>query len=99
MVSNSDPNAAVHEKLLAVYDALYRHNGFGEMSVEVRILKKQQKEVLIRCGKQYRFVVDWMNDATRFGAAQPARTMPAPPISSLTEAQRAMKNSADSVPQ
>lgn len=69
MVPNNDPNAAVHEKLLSVYDALYRHNGFGEMTVEVRILKKQQKEILIRCGKQYRFVVDWMNNVPRFGTA------------------------------
>lgn len=54
-------NAPVHEKLLACYDALYRHNGFGEMTVEVRILKKGQKEIIIKSGRHYRFVVDWKN--------------------------------------
>jgi hypothetical protein len=71
-MTTTDPNDAVHEKLLAVYDALYRHNGFGEMAVEVRILKKFQKEVIIKSGKQYRFVVDWMN------AARPAHGQPPP---------------------
>ncbi len=82
MIPNNDPNAAVHEKLLSVYDALYRHNGFGEMTVEVRILKKQQKEILIKCGKQYRFVVDWMNNAPRLGTAIPleATTEPEEPV-------------------
>jgi len=57
----NDANEKVHAKLLAIYDTLYRHNGFGEMTVEVRILKKQQKEVIIKCGKQFRCVVDWKN--------------------------------------
>lgn len=52
-----------NKEVLAQFEALYRglldHNGFGEMRVEVRILKRGQKEVLIHCGKQYRFVVDW----------------------------------------
>ena len=29
------------------------------MSVEMKFLKKGQKEILIRCGKDYRFVVDY----------------------------------------
>ncbi len=57
----TDANDKVHAKLIAIYDSLFRHNGFGEMTVEVRILKKQQKEVIIKCGKQFRFVVDWKN--------------------------------------
>ena len=56
-----DSNASVHAKILAIYDSLFRHNGFGEMMIEVRILKKQQKEVIIKCGKQFRYVVDWKN--------------------------------------
>jgi hypothetical protein len=57
----TNTNEEVHAKLLAVYDSLYRHNGFGEMTVQVNILKKQQKEVIVKCGKQFRFVVDWKN--------------------------------------
>jgi hypothetical protein len=29
------------------------------MRVELRILKRGQKEVIIHCGKQYRYVVDF----------------------------------------
>ena len=55
---SSDTHAAVVQKLIDLYHMLVCHNGFGEMSVDIRILKRGQKEVIIRCGKQYRFVVD-----------------------------------------
>ena len=48
----------VKHKLLQLLDDVLRHDGFGEIKVEVRILKRQQKEVILHCGKQYRFVVD-----------------------------------------
>jgi hypothetical protein len=82
MIPTTIPTPPYTKKLLSVYDALYRHNGFGEMTVEVRILKKQQKEILIKCGKQYRFVVDWMNNAPRLGTAIPleATTEPEEPV-------------------
>jgi hypothetical protein len=32
------------------------------MSVEIRFLKRGQKEILIRCGKDYRYVVDYSED-------------------------------------
>lgn len=34
------------------------HDGYGEMKIETRILKRGQKEVIVHFGKQYRFVVD-----------------------------------------
>lgn len=34
------------------------HDGFGEVKVESRILKRGQKEIIVHFGKQYRFVVD-----------------------------------------
>ena len=37
---------------------MLRHDGFGEMRIEVRILKRGQKEVIVHFGKQFRFVVD-----------------------------------------
>jgi hypothetical protein len=85
----TDANDKVHAKLIAIYDSLFRHNGFGEMTVEVRILKKQQKEVIIKCGKQFRFVVDWKNTpcpATALSATTVTmtRTFPTrPPANSL----------------
>lgn len=45
-------------KLLQLLDDVLQHDGFGEIKVEVKILKRQQKEVILHCGKQYRFVVD-----------------------------------------
>ena len=52
---------ASHEAVMARIESLYRmlfeHNGYGEMTIEIRYLRKKEKEVLIRCGKQYRFVV------------------------------------------
>lgn len=53
-----DSHEAVVQKLIDLYHMLVCHNGFGEMSVDIRILKRGQREVILRCGKQYRFVVD-----------------------------------------
>lgn len=54
-ITSSDP---VKAKLLRLYSDLLSHDGFGEMRVEIRILKRGQKEVILHCGRQYRFVVD-----------------------------------------
>jgi hypothetical protein len=52
-----------HEMVLDRIEKLYRmlidHSGYGEMSIEIRFLRKHEKEVLIRCGKQYRFIVPY----------------------------------------
>jgi len=52
---------STHEAVLARIEDLYRmlfeHSGYGEMEIEIRFLRKHEKEVLIKCGKQYRFVV------------------------------------------
>lgn len=50
---------AVLEKLFTVYRDLFAHDGFGSFNVEMRFLKKGQKEVLISCGKEYRFVLNY----------------------------------------
>lgn len=52
------PADPVKHKLLQLLDDVLRHDGFGEIRVEVKILKRQQKEVILHYGKQYRFVVD-----------------------------------------
>ncbi len=46
-------------KLLTLMDDLLKHDGFGDIRIEVRILKRQQKEVILHYGKQYRYVVDY----------------------------------------
>jgi hypothetical protein len=52
-------NETVLKKVKTLYDMLLRHDGFGEIRIEMRILKRRQKEVIIHCGKQYRYVVDF----------------------------------------
>lgn len=52
-------NEMVLAKMRQLYETLFRHDGFGEMRVEMRILKRGQKEVVIHCGKQYRYIVDY----------------------------------------
>jgi hypothetical protein len=52
-------NKDVLDRFQALYEGLMAHDGFGEMRLEMRILKRGQKEILIHCGKQYRFVVDY----------------------------------------
>ncbi|MDO4571275.1 MAG: hypothetical protein Q4D38_12895 [Planctomycetia bacterium] len=51
----SDP---VLECICSKYQDLLRHDGFGEMRIDIRILKRGQKEVIVSSGKQFRFVVD-----------------------------------------
>lgn len=46
------------KKLNELLDEVLDHDGFGDIRVEIKILKRKQKEVIIHCGKQYRFVVD-----------------------------------------
>ncbi|MBN1342949.1 MAG: hypothetical protein JXQ73_09735 [Phycisphaerae bacterium] len=58
-------NEKVKRKLLELYDELQQHDGFGDLRIEIRIMKRNQKEVIIHCGKQYRFVVDYLPSAPR----------------------------------
>ena len=52
-------NAPVKRRLLELLDELMAHDGFGSIKIDIRLLKRGQKEVIIDCGKQYRFVVDF----------------------------------------
>lgn len=52
-------NQDVLNRLVRLYEEVFSHNGFGEIRVEMKILRKGQKEVVLYCGKQYRFVVDY----------------------------------------
>jgi hypothetical protein len=52
-------NGQVLDKLTELYLEAFQHDGFAEIRVEMRILHRGQKEVILHCGKQYRFVVDY----------------------------------------
>lgn len=47
------------KKLETLFEELLEHEGFGELRVDMRLLKRGQKEVIIYCGKQYRYVLDF----------------------------------------
>lgn len=55
---NKTTNADVLAKFAELYSLLFEHDGFGDIRVEMRILHRGQKEVILHCGKQYRFVID-----------------------------------------
>jgi hypothetical protein len=54
--------AAMKARLDGFVDQLLSHDGFGALTVEVRLLKRKQKEVILHFGRQYRFVVDFDPD-------------------------------------
>lgn len=57
----------VLQKMIAVYRELFQHDGYGTLKVEMRFLKKGQKEVLINCGKEYRFVLSYPMESANNG--------------------------------
>jgi phage-related protein len=52
----SNTNEEVKVRLWELYNEVFSHDGYGEIRVELRFLKKGQKEVIIHCGKQYQAV-------------------------------------------
>ncbi|WP_245395125.1 hypothetical protein [methane-oxidizing endosymbiont of Gigantopelta aegis] len=57
-LSVSIEQETVSRKLLELLDDAIKHDGYGDIRVEVKILKRKQKEVIIHYGRQYRFVID-----------------------------------------
>ena len=55
------------KKLETLFEELLEHEGFGELRVDMRLLKRGQKEVIIYCGKQYRYVLDFQVQDTAIG--------------------------------
>lgn len=53
--------------LATVLDDLLLHDGYGHIQIDMKILKRGQKEVVIACGKEYRFVIDYANPRTEEG--------------------------------
>ena len=52
------PSGGVLRKLNELYHEAIANDGFAEIRIEIRILRRGQKEVILHCGKQYRFIVD-----------------------------------------
>ncbi len=60
-MTSLDKHDAVKQRLLNIFDDAFEHDGFSGFHVEIRILKRQQKEIIIHYGKQYRYVLDYLN--------------------------------------
>lgn len=56
---------AIAARIMDLYADLFLHDGFGSIGIEMRFLKKGQKEIIISSGKDYRFVVDWPGPGNR----------------------------------
>lgn len=56
----------IKRKLSELFDELFEHEGYGDLCMRIRILSRGQKEVVIDCGKQYRYIVDY-NPKQLFG--------------------------------
>ena len=55
---NSEQHKAVLSKFIDLYSELFAHDGYGDIRMEMKILRRGQKEVIIHCGKQHRFILD-----------------------------------------
>lgn len=66
LMAKSDQHREAIGKLLDLYKDTFLHDGYGDIRVEMRFLRKGQKEVIIHCGKQYRFVMDYPGDGVGF---------------------------------
>ncbi|MFG6443281.1 hypothetical protein [Roseateles sp. LKC17W] len=75
------PASAIQHHIAQIFEELLRHDGYGEFKVELRILKRGQKEVLVHYGKQYRYVIDFPASAelTPGVATSKSSLMPAAP--------------------
>lgn len=52
-------NQQILGKIADLYMEVFEHEGYGDLKIEMRILRRGQKEVIVHCGKQYRYVVDF----------------------------------------
>ncbi|HID46341.1 MAG TPA: hypothetical protein EYP34_11370 [Chromatiaceae bacterium] len=55
-------NQEVLSKISELYREVFKHDGYGDLKIEMRILRRGQKEVIVYCGKQYRYVVDFKSE-------------------------------------
>lgn len=53
-----DQHKAVLQTLFDLYSELFEHDGYGDMRIEMKILRRGQKEIIIHCGKQHRYVLN-----------------------------------------
>ena len=50
-------------QLGAIVDDYLLHDGWGHMELDMKILARQQKEVVVKAGREYRYIIDFKNAA------------------------------------
>jgi hypothetical protein len=63
MLQQTDQHQEIKKKLMDLYTEIFQHEGYGSLRVEMRFLKRGQKEIVLICGKEYRYVVDYPAEA------------------------------------
>jgi len=58
LLTSPAAHEAIFMNLVRLYSELFNHDGFGDIRIEMRILRRGQKEIIIHCGKQHRYVLD-----------------------------------------
>ncbi len=44
-------------------DEYLLHDGWGHLEMDMKILARQQKEVVLKAGREYRYIIDFKNVA------------------------------------
>ena len=58
LIKNTEAHVDIIDMISKLYTDLFNHDGYGELKIEMRILRRGQKEIIIHCGKQYRYVIN-----------------------------------------
>ena len=58
----TDQNINFLENFLHLYQELLEHDGFGDISVHIRWVRRDRKEICLQCGREYRYLVDIPED-------------------------------------
>ncbi len=53
----SDQSLAFFNNFIALYQEILAHDGYGDIEVNIRLLPGKKREVRLRCGKEYRYLV------------------------------------------
>ena len=69
-MATTSTNDEVLKKFLELYAEMFDHDGYGEILVQMRLQKAGQKEVILHCGKQHRYVVDFRNASGVIGGSR-----------------------------
>ena len=51
-------------QLCELVDEYLLHDGWGHLELDMKILARQQKEIVVKAGREYRYIIDFKNAAS-----------------------------------